>query len=85
MFHACPACNSEDFKELGPWGGRMHVRCCDCGIDFSFVMDEEEDDEPEDNEPSTPDDFSDDAAALASAGWGMDEDYGSGFSDEGIF
>jgi hypothetical protein len=32
----------------------------------------------DDDEPCYPDDMHDDAEALASAGWGTDEDYGGG-------
>ena len=48
-------------------------------IDDRFFSDEEDgDDEGDDldGEPVGPDDFSDDGEALASIGWGTDEDYG---------
>jgi hypothetical protein len=37
---------------------------------------EPQDNEPQDDEPQGSHDMSDDAKALASAGYGMDEDYG---------
>jgi hypothetical protein len=37
---------------------------------------EPQDDEPQDDEPQGSHDMSDDAGALASAGYGTDEDYG---------
>jgi hypothetical protein len=51
------------------------------GITVQFVSRDIE--EPIDSEPSGPDDYSDDAYVLASAGMGTDEDYGYyGGSDE---
>ena len=54
-------------------------------IDDRFFSDEEDgDDEGDDldGEPVGPDDLSDDGEALASVGWGTDEDYGYDGGDE---
>lgn len=69
----CPACDSADAVFLGTLGTRHHMSCRDCGMQFSYV------DEVEDEDEVDCDD-SDDGQALASAGFGTDEDYG-GYSD----
>lgn len=64
----CGCCGSEDVGELPDNFGAE-----DMGDDLSEFAD----DEPEaDDEPQGSHDLSDDAEALASAGWGTDEDYG---------
>lgn len=75
---SCPACNCPDAKFLGTLGNRVHLRCTDCGIDYSYDEEDEDedDDEDDDGEPVGPYDMSDDAFVLASAGMGTDEDYG---------
>lgn len=32
---SCPACGSFDYKFLGTLGSLDHLRCADCGIDYS--------------------------------------------------
>lgn len=76
--HCCPACDSEETRWTGQLGNRIHAQCRDCGMEYSF-LDEEDD---EDHEPDCDD--SDDGYALASAGMGTDEDYGS-FSDMEVY
>ena len=81
--YQCPACDSHDFQFLGSLGSRDHLRCFDCGIDYSHENTEEnweESEEWEESDESWADGDSDDGDALASAGFGTDEDYGS-FSD----
>jgi hypothetical protein len=69
--HCCPACNSEEARWTGQLGRRVHVQCRDCGLEYSYLDDEEEDEGPDCDD-------GDDGYALASAGWGTDEDYGAG-------
>lgn len=77
---SCPACGSPDAKFLGTLGTTEHLRCSDCGIDYSVDMDDDEevdgDFERDDSEDGIDCDDSDDGYALASAGFGTDEDYG---------
>ncbi len=75
--HCCPACDSEDTRWTGQLGNRVHAQCRDCGMEYSYLADEDEQDE----EPDCDD--GDDGQALASAGFGMDEDYyGSHFAED---
>lgn len=41
----CPACNADLPMLLGVLGNLAHLRCCNCGIDYSVPSDmiEEED------------------------------------------
>lgn len=75
--YQCPVCGSHDFQFLGSLGNRDHLRCSDCGIDYSHENTEEWEEPDEDYGFY---DDTDDGDALASAGFGTDEDYGS-FSD----
>ena len=75
--YQCPVCDSHDFQFLGSLGNRDHLRCFDCGIDYSHDENAEEWEEPDEDYGF---DDTDDGEALASAGFGTDEDYGS-FSD----
>jgi Zn ribbon nucleic-acid-binding protein len=77
--NACPACNSPDADFLGTLGSLDHYRCCDCGIDYSAQHEEwEESEEWEDSDSEDDGDYGSfhDGEALASAGFGTDEDYG---------
>lgn len=72
--HCCPACDSEDTRWTGQLGNIVHSQCRDCGLAYSYEADEDEDEVVDDG----PDcDDGDDGWALASAGFGTDEDYGS--------
>lgn len=64
----CPMCDGHGIF-MGTLGSLDHYRCRDCGWDWS------EQTEPEE-EPDCDD--SDDGQALASAGFGTDEDYNGG-------
>lgn len=81
--HQCPACDSLTNTFLVALGELDYFRCYDCGVNFSHYNTEEE---LEDSEAAEDfhDDWrfgdTDDGEALASAGFGTDEDYGS-FSD----
>lgn len=66
----CPMCSGHA-SFIGFLGDRANFRCRDCGADFSHYVE----DDIEEEEESEPDAF-DDAFALASAGFGTDEDYG---------
>lgn len=69
---SCPICYSEDIMEIGQLGSIMHLRCEACG--WNFTSNEEEDDSENDDFDDSMD--GDHASALASAGFGTDEDYG---------
>ena len=72
---SCPACDSFDATFLGTLGRLDHLRCRDCGMDYSVSNEEDEvEDEPDCDD-------GDDGYALASAGFGTDEDYGGGGCD----
>jgi transcription elongation factor Elf1 len=77
MSFCCPACDSDDAIFLGTLGIRHNLRCRDCGMDFSVEADEDSDEED-----FIDDDRFADGDALASAGWGTDEDYGSFMGDD---
>ena len=77
-------CGCTVFMHLGTLGNREHVRCRDCGLDTSYEVEPEDDcdddgrfstDAEADEDAVGPEGMWDDAAALASAGWGTDEDY----------
>jgi hypothetical protein len=77
----CPACDSGESVYLGTLGTREHYSCRDCGMQYSQVADDEEDTGEEMDGDMADCDDSDDGYALASAGFGTDEDYG-GFGIE---
>lgn len=83
-FDPCPHCGSDDAPNyLGRLGTRDHFRCVDCGGDFSETAEDLEEDDIDDLEERDLYDDSMDGdhdSAMASAGWGIDEDYG-GYSD----
>lgn len=64
------------------WESQLYCEACSTDILSAYSLDDE--DEYEDSEPCAPHDSSDDAQALASAGFGTDEDYGcwDGTGDE---
>lgn len=70
---SCPVCYSKDTEEVGTLGSTLHLRCEACG--WSFTADEEHHDEHGDDGYDDSMD-GDHASALASAGFGTDEDYG---------
>lgn len=76
--YQCPVCGSHDFQFIVSLDSRDYFRCfdCGCGIDYSNENTEEWEEPDEDYGF----DDTDDGEALASAGFGTDEDYGS-FSD----
>lgn len=79
--NCCPMCDSTEAKFLGTLGSLDHLRCADCGITYSADNGMGDEDEVEgDFERDVDCDDGDDGWALASAGMGMDEDYG-GHSD----
>lgn len=49
----CPACESPNATVLGHLGNRVHVRCRDCGIDYSADVDDEGEplDDEDDGQP----------------------------------
>jgi hypothetical protein len=78
MYQHCPKCDDYG-SPLGVLGSLAHFRCRACGWDWSVDASEvESDDVEQDDEPEVdePDDRFADAEALASAGFGTDEDYG---------
>ena len=76
----CPQCNGNS-EVLGQLGNLVHLRCRNCGWQDSCDAPEfygEGDDDGQDYEPDDApwdDDRFADGEALASAGWGTDEDY----------
>lgn len=62
MIPCCPNCESSEAKDLGTIDSTDFYQCYDCGMAYSHTGDEYYDD--------------DDGQALASAGFGTDEDYG---------
>lgn len=74
---SCPACGSFDAKFLGTLGSLDHMRCSDCGIDYSADNGDGDEEPFGDFEREVDCDDSDDGWALASAGMGTDEDYGA--------
>ncbi len=71
--------HSDEREECGECGRPVGIGLCFCQAE-----DVPEYDEDEDGEPLGSHDLSDDADALASAGWGTDEDYGY-FGSEDFF
>lgn len=80
----CPQCHNAEEETgwgflLGVMGTLAHYRCRACGWDFSHNVDdvsyEEDEVEVEEHDPFHGRDGEADADALASAGWGTDEDY----------
>jgi hypothetical protein len=83
-------CNHEDFPCCGCGDAEASEPCEagelpenfgaeGAGDDLNEFADDEPEPEPEpDDEPHGSHDLSDDGDALASAGWGTDEDYGGG-------
>lgn len=72
----CPSCDASESVYLGTLGLRDHFSCRDCGMQYSQVIDDGIGcDEEMDGDMADCDD-SDDGYALASAGFGTDEDYG---------
>lgn len=41
----CPACDSSDATVLGDLGMTRHLRCRDCGCDYSEAVEDSDDDE----------------------------------------
>ena len=81
MYHVpmCPVCNENEVGSL--YGGTEYFCSATCeGIAHAEMdalrIDADEWDSDDDGEPHGSHDLSDDAEALASAGWGTDEDYG---------
>lgn len=84
----CKACFSTEFRYLEPLGNFYQGQCRHCGKVNRFDREEVEGDNPDtwesDNDGrfatdedavNSPDDSYDDGYALASAGFGTDEDY----------
>lgn len=44
----CPACLCPDNIWIGMLGQRAHVRCRDCGMDYSYIVEEDADEEDTD-------------------------------------
>lgn len=40
--HTCPMCGCENNSMIGVLGHRVHVRCEDCGINYSYMPTREE-------------------------------------------
>lgn len=74
MIPCCPNCESSEAKDLGTIDSTDFYQCYDCGMEYSHIDDEYYNDDDEDGIIVF--DMSDDAQALASAGFGTDEDYG---------
>lgn len=77
--HQCPACDSPAYVFIGAMGNRDHFRCSSCGVNYSHYNTEEElenSEASEDFKDSWRFGATDDGEALASAGFGTDEDYG---------
>jgi hypothetical protein len=83
---ACPGCGSNHTVSVDALIGRdedsLDLLCDDCEAEFNEVLDTDREDFYLDDEPwdGFRDDVEADADALASAGWGTDEDYG-GYDD----
>ena len=78
MIPCCPNCESSEAKDLGSIDATDFYQCYDCGVEYSHTDDEcfnDDDDDDGDNGIITFD-MTDDGQALASAGFGTDEDYG---------
>jgi hypothetical protein len=71
----CEQCDCEECVSLGSLGNNHWVRCRACGWD-QVISDGQDDDFDGCDEPYQCHDMSDDAAVLAGAGMGTDEDYG---------
>ena len=69
----CPVCNE---NEVGSFFGSEFFCSAVCEAEAQAEMEAYRCDYPEDGEPQGSYDLSDDAEALASAGFGTDEDYG---------
>ena len=82
--NGCQACDSMEFRYLEKFGTGYAGECRHCGLVNHFTAEEIDGEEPdEDDEDEGPDcDDSDDGYALASIGWGTDEDYGYFGGDE---
>lgn len=46
----CPCCNADMPMLLGVLGDIAHLRCCNCGIDYSVPSDMIEDEEDSDED-----------------------------------
>jgi hypothetical protein len=68
----CKTCGGT-IKAMGVLGVLLYGRCENCGLDNSVDAPEDEDDEEGDYDDSMDGDHE---SALASAGMGVDEDYG---------
>ena len=69
----CPVCNQ---YEVGTFLGSDQFCSAACEAEAQAELEAYRCDYPEDGEPQGSYDLSDDGDALASAGWGTDEDYG---------
>lgn len=76
--YLCPCCDCTEVVFVGHLGNYEYVKCRDCGIEYSKYIGEESWDESweESYEDADHLDRFADAEALASAGFGTDEDYG---------
>ena len=77
----CPFCGSRPVREIT--NDVLFIRCPECFVAFANHVRfgcraDAQWNRRQDDEPCYPDDMHDDAEALASAGWGTDEDYGGG-------
>lgn len=72
----CNACNGP-VRVMGTLGSKLHGRCENCGLDDSREAPDDEDDEDCEDDYDYDDPMDGDhESALASAGMGVDEDYG---------
>lgn len=85
--YLCPCCDCTEVVPLGKLGRHDYVKCRDCGLEYSTYVEGDEGAEAWDESWEESDDMDHldrfaDAEALASAGFGTDEDYGHFGGDE---